>query len=359
MDPLRSRFATMEKSAGQGGAAAANAKAASSRPILPAGIREAFLPIVERVPDGYQLEYRPGLVGSGKVHFTRAADGIDVWRECHLLQTLCETPPDDIWGQAQVFSERLASEALPDETGTFAELPSELARDKSYAVFGRQLEEHLYREMTLELMRCELVDRCSKPDEQERDFRQRLEPLTNERREAERQRIEQVAAGQLAKFDGWIKSAEARVAAQKWQFWTRASGFLWILVETAFRFMGHGRAGRPRSPEVAMRGMATERGQQASAQASLDKLLGDRHSLESNRDAALAELDGKFKSDQVPLERIELKPRKTDIEIDGVVLTWLPYRVDARGAAEAVYRTPASDANFGDGGSDEPVGQVS
>ena len=183
MDPIRSQFATAADEAGHGGKAAKAEKSASNRPILPAGIREAFLPVVERVPDGYSLEYRAGLLGSGKVHFTRASDGIDVWRECHLLQPMRETPPDDIWDQSQEFSKRLDTETEPDAAGTFAALPSELAREKSYSIFGRQLEEHLYRESTLELLQCELLDSNSRPGESRSDFLKRLEPLL--RREAQ------------------------------------------------------------------------------------------------------------------------------------------------------------------------------
>ena len=231
MDPLRSRLATVEQAAGQGGAAAVSAKAASNRPILPAGIREAFLPIVERVPDGYRLEYRPGLVGSGKVHFTRASDGIDVWRECHLLQPMREAPPDDIWDGSKEFAERFASETEPDASGTFAALPTELAREKSYGIFGRQLEEQLYREAKLELLRCELADCSSKPGESKADFQKRLDPLASAKRELERARLEKQFATKQANLESRIKSAEARVSTQKWQFWTRITGVLWVLVE--------------------------------------------------------------------------------------------------------------------------------
>jgi hypothetical protein len=362
MDPLRSRFATAANDAEQGGAAATTPKAekaSSGRPILPAGIRDTFLPVVVRVPDGYRLEYRPGLVGSGKVHFTRASEGIDVWRECHLLQTMRETPPDDIWDGSEEFAERFAGETEPDASGTFAALPTELAREKSYGIFGRQLEEHLYREAKLELMRCELVDCSSKPGESKSDFQMRLEPLASTKRDAERRRLEKQYATKLASLDSRIKSAEARVNTQKWQLWTRISGVLWVLVETALRFMGHGRAGRPRSPEVAMRGMATERGQQVSAQAGLDKLLDEKKSLDTERDTAFAELDGKFDPKKLPLEVMVLKPRKSDVEVDRVSLVWLPFRVDGTGRAVAAYQLSLSAADKGDAAGDEVVGRMS
>jgi len=359
MDPIRSQFATAAREVGQGGARATAEKAASNRPILPAGIRESFLPVVERLPDGYKLEYRAGLLGSGKVHFTRASDGIDVWRECHLMQPMRETPPDDVWDQAEEFSNRFATETAPDAAGSFAALPSELAREKSYSIFGRQLEEHLYRESTLKLWRCEPVDCSSKPGESKSDFQKRLEPVTGEKREAHRARIEKQFSTKSANLQSRIKSAEARVSTQKWQFWTRITSLFWVVIEAVMRFKGMGRAGRPRSPEVAMRGMATERGQQVSAQANLDKLLDEKKSLDAEQERALADLEARFKPDQLPLEEIDVKPRKADVEIDRVSLIWLPYRVDSRGATEPAYEIPISDAEDGAGGRDERAANVS
>ena len=92
-----------------------------------------------------------------------------------------------------------------------------------------------------------------------------------------------------------------------------------------------------------MRGMATERSQQVSAQASLDKLLDEKKLLETERDKTLADLDDRFKPDQLPLEELVLKPRKMDVEIDRVSLVWLPHRLDSQGSAVPVYQLPTTD----------------
>lgn len=341
MDPLRSRFVVASPEEGQGASATLPHQPASNRPILPAGVRESFLPVVERVPDGYRLEYRPGLAGSGKVHFVHSPAGIDVWRECQLLQPMHDTPPDDVWAQAETLSERLAVEGEPDAAAAFAALPSELAREKSYAIFARQLADHLYREATLKVLRCALLDATARPDESRDMFLERLEPLAAERRIAERAKAEDQFAKKLTDLEARIRKAEAGVSSQRWQFWSRVTGFLWIVVETVLRVTGYyGRRGRPRSPEVALRGMATERGQQVSAQASLDKLVDEQKSHAALRDRALAEIDVRFQSDKLPIDELVLKPRKADIETDRVSLAWLPYRVDAGGNVERVFLTP-------------------
>ena len=85
---------------GGGYACGAAFAGASNRPILPAAIREQFAAVSGRVPDGYQLQYRPGLFGKGKLHFVQTSGGIDVWQDRVLVQPVRDTPPDDVWDGA-------------------------------------------------------------------------------------------------------------------------------------------------------------------------------------------------------------------------------------------------------------------
>ena len=80
--------------------------------------------------------------------------------------------------------------------------------------------------------------------------------------------------------------------------------------------------------------MATERGQQLSAEASLEKLIAEHQDLEQERDEQILKLESSFDPQRLALERIELKPRKADIEVDSVALVWLPWCVDTQGHAE-------------------------
>jgi hypothetical protein len=349
MDPLRGRFAS-QPTAGDAPADAAirpnepGAAAVPRRPVLPASIAEQFAVIQQRVPDGFRVEYRPAVQGAGKVHFVQAAGQIDQWRSCFQLQTLTATAADDIWDGATELTAPVDGDREPDRQAKFAELPAELSREKSYQVFRRQLAEHLYRTVSLQLWRCEHVDQVSRSSETEVEFRARLVPTLAQRRSVERQRLEQQFAARLNDLESRIQIAQSRVSTQKWQFWSRITGFVWVVVEAGLRFKGMGRRGRPRSAEVAMRSVASERGQQATAQAALDKLLAERQSLEQQRDQELARIEARFDPQRVSLDRIDLKPRKADIEVDSVSLVWLPWRIDPQGHGEPVYAVSKNDA---------------
>jgi hypothetical protein len=258
---------------------------------------------------------------------------------------LSQTPPDDIWDQAVESASRIDGENDPDSSAAFASLPSELAREKSYSIFRRQLEEHLYRTATLELMRCELVDCTANAGESHDDFQKRIEPLAKAKADAERARIEQQFDKKRADLESRIKAAEARVSSQKWQFFARIGTMLWVIADTVMSLLGKGLPGRRRSLDPAFRSVATERGQQATAQATLDKLLDEKAALEKDREKTLADLDSKYQTTQLPINTLTLKPRKTDIVVDRVLLAWLPFRIDAQGTATPVYKDPTSESD--------------
>ena len=345
MDPLREKYGQSADDAANtvGGENSAAAKAgtagriAAHRPILPAGIREQFVAISERVPDGHKLEYRPGLLGKGKVHFVRKGENVDVWRECNVLQTIHDTRPDDVWIGAHVGQQEMIAEDEPDDRGVFADLPSELAREKSYAIFARHLEEHLYREESLRLWNCPLLNQISKPDENEGDFRARLAPMLQAKLSAEREKLSATHAAKLADADDRLRRAQAKLSTQRWQFLARIGSIAWIVVDTVMSALGRGLPGRRRSLDPALRSVATERGQQSNAQVSLDSALQDKQRLEQQHQDKLKDLDLSFSPSHVRLEPLELKPLKSDIEVDKVSLVWLPWRINASGSAEPVY----------------------
>jgi hypothetical protein len=304
---------------------------------LPAGIREHFAALAQRVPDGFRLEYRPALLGQGKVHFRQTAHQIDEWRECRLIANLSAAPPDNAWQSATRCPDELALESEPDNRGRFAPLPAELTREKSYSVFGRQLKEHLYRSERLNLCQCELLDACSQRDETTDAFRARLAPLAAARFSPEREKLQGRYAGKLAAAEAALAKHQARLRTQRWQFFARLGNILWVAAEMVLRAFGRGRRGRPRSAEAAFRQATTEHGQQSTAQLDVDKALADKQRLEKELQEQERSLEARYDPASLAIEPLELPPQKTDIDVQPVALVWLPWRSDAAGKADPIY----------------------
>ena len=345
MDPVRSQFAsaaadTGNQASGDKGvspATSARDSSAAHRPILPAAIREKFVAVNERVPAGFRLEYRPGLWGKGKVHFIRKSDGVDVWRDCCVLQSMHETPPDDIWDGGHTYEQDLTTADSPEEGAQFASLPSELSREKSYNVFKRHLKEHLYREESLKLWKCATLDQVSKSEESEDEFRARLAPLVEAVLKSEREKAQKSHEAKLAEANARIERAKAKVSTQRWQFFARLGSTLWVIVDTVLSALGKGLPGRRRSLDPAFRSTVNERGQQTNALMTLDKENEAKQRLEKAYQGKLEELESRFQPAAIAIETIEMKPQKADVEVDDVSLVWLPWRIGPNGTAEPVY----------------------
>jgi hypothetical protein len=305
--------------------------------VLPAGIHEEFAAINEHLPEGFALEYRPALLGRGKVHFVRKGDGVDVWRECCLLQSNDDAPAEDVWQDAVNCDANFNLETQPDDRGRFADLPSEMAREKSYSIFARHLKEHLYREQALKLWTCPLLEAMSSKDETEPEFRTRLVPMLEAKRIAEREKIEQTHAKKMADADDRLRKAQAKLSAQRWQFFARLGSMAWVVADTVLSVLGKGLPGRRRSLDPAFRSVATERGQQSNAQISVESALQEKQLLEKQHEERLKQLEANYNPASVAIEPLELKPQKSDIEIDKVSLVWLPWRFDPNGVDTPVY----------------------
>jgi hypothetical protein len=356
MDPVRPKHpsAAAAAAAGNGadageapsaGAPPAKPRGASSsgpgsRPVVPAGINEKFLAISGRVPDGYRLEYRPGLTGKGKMHFVRRPDGIDVWRTCYLLQSIKDAPLDDIWQGASISDAAATTDDAPDSQGHFAELPAELSRDKSYAIFLKQLKEHLYREGHLTLHQCDAMDEMSKPEESESDFRKRLQPLASQKLAYKRTEIEN-------KFAKKINEAQSRAKKLKSQAglfgrFFRMLPSLWVIIDNALSKKGINLPGRRRSLGTAVSTVGTEFGRSSDAKHDAELAEQNLQQQKKEREDELKAWEAKLNVAGLAITPFEIKPQKGDVEADEVSLVWLPYRISPAGTAEPVYEIPNS-----------------
>ena len=326
----------MATAANSAALAPSNSRAAAGhRPVVPAGIREKFLVINDRVPDGYQLEYRPGLAGIGKLHFVQKADGIDASQTLYFLQPAI--PPHDIWQDAYVSEKAFVVEDQPDDRGQFAEVSAELSSDKEYSVFARQLKDHLFRERWLEFWRCDRLSEISNPNEAEEDFRNRLEPTLAQRVVKEREKVVQSFEKKLSTAETRVEKAQAKYDARWWRRFAQIGSALLVIVDNILSAFKINMPGRRRSLGTAVGAVAAGGEQPATAKIELDNALKEKERLEQEQQDAIKQLEAELTPGGLKLEPFKVKPQKGDVEAVEVTLVWLPFRISPAGAAEPVY----------------------
>ncbi len=309
--------------------------ATGARPVVMASIPQKFWPVSDTLPREAQVQYRPALLGSGKLHFVRASNKVDQWRDAFALQSVHGELHEPVWDSAMVFEHVAEPRDEPVAGAQFADLPSPLTNEKNYSAWEKQLVDHLYRTARFVAWRCEVLAATSDPGETEGDFRIRVTQLAREKRDEKKEAVRRKHKRRVERAQEAVRKAESYHREQKSQFWMRVVSFLMAVVQMILGVFG---AGRSRSFSTTSANQAMrERGEASRAAQRLEE---KQHALETvlaEQQAALDQLEFDFEPANLALEKLELPPQKSDIRVDRVVLVWLPWHTDEHGTAQPAY----------------------
>jgi hypothetical protein len=299
-----------------------NSMNANSRPVLSADITQRFWPLDDNVKPagGERLTYRPGLFAVGRLHFIRASDGIDVWRDFAALQPVHGDLPQPTWETSQVMSERPSLLDEPEPSAAFGDLPGDLAVERNYRRWDDDLKNHVYQSERLTLWECVEFDARSLPNESDEAFRQRLLPEVIKRVEKE------------------VDEAESAVYETRWWLFGFMSQAIVRGAEIILVRVFGGRSRKQLVTQSLWSQMSKDRQKNAEAKSRLREKQRDLERLKK----LMSPLSDQVDVDAEPLHelkltKIEVPPRKGDIEVQPVALVWLPWWVGDDGAVRTAY----------------------
>jgi hypothetical protein len=318
-------------------AAATPAVAASgARPPVPAGVKEAFLSWRGAAKPGERLVYRPFLLGIAKAHFVDTKAQVDAWADAALLASIAD---GDVWDGAEDLSAPPDLTAEPDAKGAFDVLPAAASQTRSYAAWSKDLAECLYRTKTLDLRRCAALQLVARAGESEGDFKVRVGQAAREARDAAIASLRKRYAAKLDAFTAREQRAAERVTREQAQVTQQT-------VQTAISvgatllgaFLGRkaissatlGRA------STAARGIGRtlkEREDVGGANESLESVRAQRAEVEAELQSEIEQLTAANDPDRAAIETASVRPRKSDIAVEGVSLAWVPYWVGDGGSS--------------------------
>jgi hypothetical protein len=340
MDPLKAQSPQPGGQAAAASAPASSAPAAAAaaatpgapRPVLPPEIVQRFVPLRSNPPAGAKLLYQPALLGCAKVYFADAKSGANQEQSLCLLAPLSDELVAADWSTAEEADVDPADlESEPQPGAAFAPLPSAASKAKNYEAWKKQFAESLYRGRSVDLFRCGELKLSSNPGESERDFRVRLQQAARESRDAAKEELRQRYAPKLAALQERRRRAEQAVQREQEQ----ASASKWntaISVGTTIlgAFLGRKAisAGTIGKATTAARGASrTYKESQDVARAgetvqAIDQQIAD---LQAQFDADVNAAQSACDPGTMPLEKVSLKPKKTDISVSALVLAWTPW----------------------------------
>ena len=315
-------------------AAAAQTDRSTTRPVLPADIVEKFAPPSRAADKGETLIYRPALRAAATLHFVKSTRAVDLWRQIALRTTL-KSRSTNPWQEMEVTGAALADLSMHPIPGLdFANLPAAASKAKSYAGWAKSLKNTLYRTSEVFVWYCKKPKLIGLPDEPEGEFRGRLRDTLHEQRDLGMEKVRQRYAPKLARLKDQITRAEHSADKQREQYsHQRGQALISIGATVVGALFGRKLLGKATTAARGFSRASRERADIARAEQKVEDLEVRLQEMERELADDLTELRN-IDIGQLDIEKTVIRPRKTDLSIDQLLLVWEPWAIDANGIAE-------------------------
>jgi len=325
-------------------AAAAALSPATARPVLPPEVSQYFIPVRSEGTSGAVLTYQPMVLGAAEIHYSKSKN-TDLSQELTMLANISDGAIAVDWDQSISADLPVQDlEAAPVDSAQFGNLPSAASKAKNYESWKKDFAGWVYRNQKVELFESSSLDLISNPGESERDFRVRLQQLGREKRDAAVEELRQKYAPKMAALEEKKRRAEQAVAREAEQSSAQK-------VQTAISFgatLLSSLMGR-KTLSMSTLGRATTAARGVSRSM---KEAGDVTRAQDTAEAVsqqIADLDAELKGEieaiqqandpqTEELEKVSLKPTKSDIAVKLATLVWAPYWRDANGQMTSAWQ---------------------
>jgi len=328
-------------------AAIDESSAPDARVVLPPIANESVLPIMESLSAGERVVYRPILLTRLSAHYANARAGVDEWLKLVFSAPLSSELDGSPWEGANRLAEWPELEEEPRAGATFAEIPVEAEREKSWGRWEKQAKTAAYRDHPLSLFKSKKPKAISVIGESEGAFLGRLADLRREGREVELEKLRKRYAPKLARLQEKIDRAIERLDREEEQFKDRraqtvVSGLATVVGALFGRKLASvGNIRRAASTAKNVSRTQREKGDISRAEARVEEYQQELLDLDAEFKEALAEAEDRADGFEPEIETLRVNAKKADLEVERLHLVWVPFRVSSDGIAEPLARLEA------------------
>jgi hypothetical protein len=298
---------------------------AGRRPVLPVEAGEGLVLTSSRTAGDALVA---ALLGVADAHFVDAKAGVDVWREVAWLAPLEEGVGATVWERAQALAQPPVLGAVPGTGATFAAVPAAALNAKTYATWQKAFATHVYQAGALVLHTCPAFRLTSEPGETEQQFQIRVRQAAHEARDREVEKLRKKYGSRVQTLQNRVRRAEERVAREQSQFRAQSVQTAISVGSTVLgavlgrKGLSMGTMGRATTAARGASRAARERGDIGRAEDEVARCRQQLADLEAEVQAEASRLAAGLDPDAAPIERRELRPRKSDIAVKRVALVW-------------------------------------
>jgi len=310
----------------------------SHQPSLPPNIPFYFIPTRGKISSESKLIYKPHLMGVAKINFSITSLNLSDSKISTYITPITENAISVTWESAESIDIPPADlEKVPQTDALFENLPTSAIQIANYNNWNRDFVSWLYGTQSLELMNSSSIKIISSPGETEKDFRIRLQQLAREKRDEQTEVLRKKFSGKDAVLKERLRKAEQTEEKQQDQA-KRAKA------QTAISFgsmLLGAFSGRRVSQSTISRASSAMRSASRSIEEGKDvSRVGDTietikqqiSDLQVEFEAEVSNLNQKLDPLTEPLDKLVIKPKKSDILIQLLSLIWVPYWQDSQGS---------------------------
>jgi hypothetical protein len=299
--------------------------ASESAPVLPPEIPCYFLP----VDKASAKQYQPMLVGAARLHYVDDKSNVNETRSGLWITPLASGVTVVDWNTAESSDVSLDELEKSAEPGlAFEDLPPDAAKPRSYTAWNRSFTSWLFQSQQLSLLKSPSLGQISKPGEDERDFRIRLQQAAREERDRLADSLKQKYAPKLASLAERRRRAEVAVEQQKGQ---RSQALLQTAVSVGSgllsAFLGRKALSATTVSKAATAARQMGRSWQQmqdvdQANESVEQIDQQVGELQKEFEDELASQQAKIDPASEQFQIINVRLKKTNIEVQLVALAW-------------------------------------
>jgi hypothetical protein len=299
---------------------------AGTRPVLPPGIQEFFIP---GAPASAAAVYRPVAIGAAQVRFSDPKLGVDHRRDVLYAAAISDGAVPVDWDTASALS--ISAQDLrrdPAEGASFRAVPAPALKAGNYSAWAKDFGRHLAQQERLELLSNRELKLTAEAGEDERAFTARVHQRQREERDEAVETLRKKYAPKKAQLADQLRRAEGGVAKEEQQasqaklqtgvsFGAAVLGALF-----GRKAVSTGTLGRATTAARGMGRSMKEAEDVKRASENVEAIRERVKTLEAEIEREAQAIADRY-SGVPPMERLSLAPKRGQVSVQFVALGWL------------------------------------
>jgi hypothetical protein len=311
-------------------AVAAEAAATAGGPtVIPADVPQYYLPLRgERVKDA-QLVYQGGVLAAATVDFVSSKTGVSI---SNRIRRIAAAPAGALaidWQAATPLETTLEDLDRKAPSGaSFAPLPPVMQKAASYRSWGGAFADWAFRTQVVEVFKSPTYKMTSDPGESEDEFRDRLGKTAADRQKAGIEKLEKRYKAKKSTYEERLRKAEQAKEKEVSQSRGRKMQTAISVGATILSGLFGGKIGTLGRGATAMRDVSRsiqEGGDVKRAERRVQEAKEKLAEFDAKLEDEIDELKSKLDPAAEALEKVLVRPRKSDINVDALGLVWMPH----------------------------------